>query len=64
MTDPNAKPATDPVKPLPDTVDDEGEDWRHAPVAPKDKGVIESLGESISDVVTGSEARPGKGPKT
>jgi hypothetical protein len=64
MTDPNAKPAADTVKPLPATQDDEGENWRHAPVAPKDKGVIKSLGESISEVVTGSEASPGKSPKT
>ena len=34
--------------------DDEGTDWRHAPVAPKDRGVLDSLGRSVSEVVTGS----------
>lgn len=36
--------------------DDEGENWRHAPIAPKDAGVLDSLGRSISEAVTGSEA--------
>ncbi len=64
MTDPKDKTATDTVKPLPDIDEDEGENWRHAPVAPKDKGVVESLGESVSAVVTGSKASPAKGSKT
>ncbi len=64
MTDPNAKHPTDMVKPLPPTDEDEGENWRHAPVAPKDKGVIESLGASIPEVVTGSKAGPVERPKT
>ncbi len=34
--------------------DDEGTDWRHAPVAPKDQGVLDSLGRSVSEAVTGS----------
>lgn len=63
MTDANTEPVPDTVKPLPD-LDDDGDKWRHAPVAPKDKGVIESLGESIPEVVTGSEASTRKGPKT
>lgn len=34
--------------------DDEGADWRHPPVAPKDLGVLDSLGRSVSEAVTGS----------
>ncbi|MEO7056683.1 MAG: hypothetical protein ABI281_08400 [Caldimonas sp.] len=64
MNDPTSRRKAEDVKPLPASDDDEEETWRHAPVAPKDKGVIESLGESVSDVVTGSEAPPGKVPKT
>ena len=34
--------------------DDEGDDWRHAPVAPKDENVLDSFGRSVSEAVTGS----------
>lgn len=44
--------------------EDEGADWRHPPVEPKDKGVLESLGKSVSEAVTGSKADPTQGPKT
>lgn len=34
--------------------DDEEDQWRHDPVAPKDeKNPLDSLGRSVSDVVTG-----------
>lgn len=33
--------------------EDDAEPWRHAPVAPKDEGLAESLGRSVSEVVTG-----------
>ena len=51
---PAATPGT--VKPRDDASwdDDEGENWRHAPVAPKEQGVLDSLGRSVSDAVTGS----------
>jgi hypothetical protein len=41
--------------------DDEEEQWRHAPVAPRDEGILKSLGQSVSEVVTGSlDDRPAK----
>jgi hypothetical protein len=33
--------------------EDEDGPWRHPPIAPKDAGIADSLGESVSDVVTG-----------
>ena len=36
---------------------DDEDEWRHPPVAPVDAGVADSLGKSVSDVVTG----PGEG---
>ncbi|HWK83681.1 MAG TPA: hypothetical protein VNS61_08080 [Caldimonas sp.] len=33
--------------------DDDDEPWRHAPVAPRDESPAESLGRSVSEVVTG-----------
>ena len=42
-------------------VDENGDAWRHAPVAPKDQGPLESLGQSISETVTGpSKDKDGK----
>ena len=35
---------------------DKGEPARHAPVAPKDEGVLESLGRSISEGLTGADS--------
>ncbi|MEP6738828.1 MAG: hypothetical protein ABJA61_00530 [Caldimonas sp.] len=32
---------------------DDEDEWRHAPVAPKDENPLESLGRSVSEVVTG-----------
>ena len=44
--------------------DDDEEPWRHPPVAPKDAGVADSLGEAVSDVVTGPlEGDPDKAEK-
>lgn len=52
------RPAATPgaLKPRDDASwdDDEGENWRHAPAAPKDQGVPDSLGRAVSDAVTGS----------
>ena len=33
--------------------DDDNQPWRHPPVVPRDESVAESLGKSVSDVVTG-----------
>lgn len=46
-------PATNTGAGYDNSVDENGDAWRHPPVAPKDKGPIESLGESISEAVTG-----------
>ena len=43
----NSPPGSDP------NWDDDDQAWRHAPVAPKDEGLAESLGRSVSEVVTG-----------
>ena len=41
--------------------EDDAEPWRHPPIAPKDAGVTDSLGRSVSDVVTGPlEGDPAK----
>lgn len=45
-----ALPSADPK--ADDNLDDNGDPWRHPPVAPKDKGPLESFGESISEVLT------------
>jgi hypothetical protein len=53
-------------KPDPTGNDREDEDgpWRHPPIAPKDAGIADSLGESVSDVVTGPlEGDPEKAKK-
>ncbi len=34
-------------------LDENGDPWRHPPVAPKDEGPLESFGRSISETVTG-----------
>lgn len=39
---------------------DQDEEWRHPPVAPKDEGPLKSLGRSVSEAVTGSNAKPAK----
>ena len=65
--DPSAKPTTEPAKPLPagtgrpgNNFADEEDEWRHAPVAPKDAGVLDSLGRSVSEAVTGADSSPAK----
>ena len=58
---PRGVPAQKPDAGYDNSVDENGDAWRHAPIAPKDKGAIESLGESISETVTGpSKDRDGK----
>ena len=32
---------------------DDAAPWRHPPIAPEDAGIADSLGKSVSDVVTG-----------
>ena len=44
--------------------DEDEEPWRHPPIAPKDAGITDSLGRSVSDVVTGPlEGDPEKAKK-
>lgn len=57
--DPRAKPMAEPDK----RQSDDEEPWRHAPVAPRDEDPLESLGRSISDAVTGTQAVPPAKPK-
>ena len=33
--------------------EDDAEPWRHPPIAPENAGIADSLGKSVSDVVTG-----------
>ena len=57
--DPAAKPTVPPRRGS--GFDDDEEPWRHPPVAPKDQNPLDSLGESISETVTGPLAdKPGK----
>jgi len=42
---------------------DEAEEWRHAPMAPKDANPLDSLGRAVTDSVTGSAADKGTGPQ-
>ena len=67
MATPPKQPAPKPMPPdatQGDWDDDEGENWRHAPVAPKDANPLDSLGHAVTDSVTGSEADKTPGPKT
>jgi hypothetical protein len=51
---PRGVPARRPADaPVDDKLDDNGEPWRHPPVAPRDESPLKSLGESISETVTG-----------
>ena len=34
---------------------EDGEQWRHPPIAPKDANPLDSLGRAVSDAITGSE---------
>jgi len=43
--------------------DDDADPWRHAPVTPKDAGLAESIGRSISEVVIGPLDDPAGKPK-
>lgn len=55
----NKPPAT------PKRDDDDEEPWRHPPVAPRDEKIVDSLGKSISEVVTGPlEGDPAKAKPT
>ncbi len=48
----NKSPANGPPEPE-RAWDDDAEPWRHPPVVPHDESVADSIGKSISDVVTG-----------
>ncbi|MEP7301283.1 MAG: hypothetical protein ABI699_07120 [Caldimonas sp.] len=47
--------------------DDDAEPWRHPPVAPRDASIADSIGRSVSDVVTGplddAEGKPAPQPR-
>jgi hypothetical protein len=46
---------------IPADLDDNGDPWRHPPVAPKDESPRESFARSVSETVTGPLAdKPGK----
>ena len=47
------KPRGQKPSPPGDDPNDDGEPWRHAPIAPRDAGIAESFGKAVSDVVTG-----------
>jgi hypothetical protein len=56
--DPAAKDSTTPPAPAADPKwDDDDGPWRHEQVAPKDESAAESLGRSVSDVVTGPQGQ-------
>ena len=73
MADPKDKgpTGTAPNRPLADDSrananwndDDEGEEWRHPPVAPVDQGPLDSLGKAVSEIVTGADAEKSKKSK-
>ena len=43
-----------------DELDDNGDPWRHPPVAPKDENPLKSFARSVSDPLTGpSTDKPG-----
>jgi len=59
-----SKPREQTPRPSGNDWDDDSEPWRHPPVAPRDAGVADSLGKSVSDVVTGPlEGDPDKADK-
>lgn len=64
---PADKPARAPAaKPAPaqdDNLDDNGDEWRHAPVEPKDENPLDSFGRSVSEIVTGPLADRNGKPK-
>ena len=47
------KPQGQKPSPPGDDPDDDGEPWRHPPIAPRDAGIADSFGKAVSDVVTG-----------
>ena len=47
------KPQGQKPSPPADDRDDDGETWRHPPIAPHDAGIAESFGKAVSGVVTG-----------
>ena len=44
-----------------DELDDNGDPWRHPPVAPKDEDPLKSFARSVSEIVIGPlQDKPGK----
>lgn len=60
MSDPKL-PADKQANTQADELDDNGDPWRHPPVAPKDENPLKSFVRSISETVTGPlDDKPGK----
>ena len=60
-----ARPRVDGAKPTrgPTGNDDDGDEWRHPPVAPVDeRNPLRSLGNAIADTLTGSEPNTPRQP--
>ena len=60
-----AAPASTPTTPAARPASGNNADWdrdeeRHPPVTSKDEGPLESLGRSVSEVVTGADDKPAK----
>ncbi len=65
---PDDKPADVPARQATtaqnDDLDENGDPWRHPPVAPKDENPLESFARSVSETVTGPTADKPATPKT
>ena len=60
---PTSVPAAKPAAAQEDNLDENGDEWRHPPVAPKDESPLKSFGRSISETVTGPLADKDGKPK-
>jgi hypothetical protein len=60
---PAGVPARPAAKPPADDLDDNGDPWRHPPVAPKDEDPLKSFARSVSETVTGPLADKRDKPK-
>ncbi len=60
---PAGVPAARPATAQNDNLDDNGDEWRHPPVAPKDEKPLDSFGRSVSEIVTGPVADKSDKPK-
>lgn len=57
------KPAGVPAAKPAAAQDDNGDEWRHPPVAPKDEGPLKSFARAVSETVTGPLADKDAMPK-